>query len=42
MSWVADGQDGNGLHLEKTGLIFSFGAVLFGAVFTQNLKITMI
>ena len=23
MSWVADGQDGNRLHLEKTGLIFS-------------------
>ena len=23
MSWVADGQDGNGLHFEKMRLIFS-------------------
>ena len=30
MSWAADGQDGNGLHLEKMRLNFKFNSFCLG------------
>ena len=37
MSWAADGQDGNGLHLKKMRLIFMFIA----SVLANSLKLRL-
>ena len=39
-SWAADGQDGNGLHLEKSRLIF-FKFIASSSVLENSLKLSL-